>query len=257
MDTRDEFEELVAIYALGGLPDAERKRLEAHLQECSHCRELLAQERAIVQLLPRGLTPVEPSAAVKRNLLARVDADLAQDARPAAAPTPRPSTAPMTAPAVPPKRAWYTRPAFAFAALVIAVLLGLGLWYIVGNRPPTEQQQIAAIVADPNAHTVALKGTPDAPGAAGELVMVPGQNQAVLRVSGLEQLPEDKRYEFWFIRGDELQPSNLFSVNPDGSTVVLVQAKEPVQTFTNWGVSVEPKQGVTKPTGPIVILGGS
>ncbi len=250
MATHPEFEELIPMYALGGLPDAERKRLQAHLAECPDCRALLLEEQAIVQTLPRGVTPVAPSPEAKLKLLARVDADLAAatEARPAA------PARTVSAPHV--KRSWFARPAFAFAALVILGVLALGLWLVLQNLPSSEQQQIAAILSNPNVQKVSLNGTPDAPGASGEIYMVPGQTQAVLRVNGLPPLPEDKRYEFWFIRGEDLQPSNLFTVNAAGTTTLLVKANETVENYNAWGVSIEPRAGVTKPTGPIVIFGG-
>jgi hypothetical protein len=119
-----------------------------------------------------------------------------------------------------------------------------------------EQRAIASIMSDPNVHKVTLNGTTDAPDAFGEVYMVPGHSQAVLKVGGLAALPADKGYEFWFFRGGEPQPSNVFLVNPDGTNTVLVQANDKVENFKGWGVTIEPRAGVPKPTGTIVILGG-
>jgi anti-sigma-K factor RskA len=88
------------------------------------------------------------------------------------------------------------------------------------------------------------------------MYMVPGQSAAVLQVKGLKPLTPDQAYEFWFIRGKDPQPSNVFTVNPDGSFTLLVQANDTVEKFNAWGVSIEPRSGVSKPTGPIVMLGG-
>src|SRR5581483_7876140 len=161
------------------------------------------------------------------------------------------------APAPKARRTWFTQPVFAVAVLAALVILAFGAWWFVQNSQSPEQRAIAAILNDPNVKKVTLPGTNDAPGASVEIYMVPGQSQAVLRVTGLNQLPQDKGYEFWFIKGQEPpQPSNVFTVNSDGTMTVLVKANDQVQNFNAWAVSIEPKTGVPKPTGTIVILGG-
>ena len=124
------------------------------------------------------------------------------------------------------------------------------------NRPSPEQQQIAAILNDPNVQKVALAGTKDAPNASAEMFMVPGHSAAVLQVKGLPPLAPDRGYEFWFIRNQSPEPSNVFDVNADGASTVLVKAADKVENYNAWGVTIEPKQGVPKPTGTLVILGG-
>jgi hypothetical protein len=135
-------------------------------------------------------------------------------------------------------------------------LLALAAWLLLGSMQTPEQRTIASIMNDPNVQRVALEGTPDAPNARGEMYMVPGHSQAVLRVTGLSQLPADQGYEFWFFRDGVPQPSNVFTVNPDGANTVIVQANDTVENFRGWGVTIEPIQGVAAPTGPIVIVGG-
>ncbi len=53
--------EMVTDYLEGALPRAERRRLEAHLADCPHCTEYLAQMRATIRLTGRladhDLTP--------------------------------------------------------------------------------------------------------------------------------------------------------------------------------------------------------
>jgi anti-sigma factor RsiW len=53
--------ELVTDYLEGALPRGERRRLEAHLADCPHCTEYLAQMRLTIRLTgrlePDDLTP--------------------------------------------------------------------------------------------------------------------------------------------------------------------------------------------------------
>jgi anti-sigma factor RsiW len=43
--------ELITEYLEGALPEAERRRLEAHLETCPGCTEFLAQIRAVAESL--------------------------------------------------------------------------------------------------------------------------------------------------------------------------------------------------------------
>lgn len=247
----DEFDELIPIYALGGLSRAEQRRMASHLKECETCRKRYAEEQAIVNMLPRGIESVQPSSETKRKLFERIERDLAQQQAT--------TNSPIIIPAerAQPRRPWFAQPVFVFGVLVAVLVLALGIWTLVRNTPASDQQQIAQILSNPKVQTVGLKGTDAAPHASAQMFMVPGDAQAVLKVAGLQTLPDDKRYEFWFINAQGAQPSNLFTVNPDGTMTVLVKAKDKVETYNAWGVSIENKAGATSPTAnQIVILGG-
>jgi anti-sigma-K factor RskA len=252
MVSHEYFEELISMYALGALADAERKQLRAHLRECSACRKQLRQEEAIVKTLPHAVTPVEPSRETKLKLFARVDADLAQH---------NAARVPQRVVKQTPRRLLSdsrrsAQPAFAFAVVAVLALLAIGTLLILQRPRTPDQEAIAAIINNPNVQKVSLAGTPDAPNAWGEVYMVPGHSQAVLKVGGLQALPPDKGYEFWFFKNGEPQPSDVFAVNADGTNTVLVKANGNVENFKGWGVTIEPRAGVPKPTGTIVILGG-
>ncbi len=59
--------ELVTDYLEGSLSRADRRRFEAHLADCPHCTEYLAQMRATIRLTGR-LEPEDLSAAMREDL---------------------------------------------------------------------------------------------------------------------------------------------------------------------------------------------
>ena len=75
----------VAAYALNALEDSEAAEFAAHLRGCTICRDELETFRAVVDVLPLTAAAVEPRRAVKRNVMAIVNAEQ----RAAAAPQPR------------------------------------------------------------------------------------------------------------------------------------------------------------------------
>jgi anti-sigma factor RsiW len=61
--------ELITDYLEGALPDADRRRLEAHLETCPGCTEYLAQMRSIAGSLG-GLREESIPAELRSSLLA-------------------------------------------------------------------------------------------------------------------------------------------------------------------------------------------
>jgi anti-sigma factor RsiW len=59
--------ELVTDYLEGALPRRERRRFEAHLADCPHCIEYLAQMRTTIRLTGR-LDPGDLSPAMRQDL---------------------------------------------------------------------------------------------------------------------------------------------------------------------------------------------
>ena len=64
--------DVLPLYALGLLEDAEAELVEAHLPTCAACRRELAALEATIELLAFAAPPARPDPAVKRALLARL-----------------------------------------------------------------------------------------------------------------------------------------------------------------------------------------
>jgi anti-sigma-K factor RskA len=248
MSSNHHFDDQIAIYALGALFGEEKADLEAHLRECASCSAQLREARAVVNLLPRSVEPIEPSPETKRKLFARVEADLSQAA-------PQTRTAPEAGSTVA-RRARLSLPALAFglAAILVLVLIGLLAAPLVDQF--NRQREIATILNNPNAQTRVIGGTKDAPSAQGKLVAAPGETHAVLVVGGLKPLPPDKTYEFWLIRGAQAVPAGLFNVDANGSSTLLIAAAESLNTYDKLGVTIEQRAGEQTPKGTLVMQYG-
>ncbi len=294
MSSNHRFDDQLATYALGALAEQDRKELEAHLRECARCRAQVQEARAVVNLLSRTVEPISPNPETRRKLMARIEADLAESPAPAVHPVPvRVSPLPtwllptlaiglLIVLAISLSREW-------FIASLIGVLMGVMLWVLVqSSRQPArttqrmvatwsaavalavivgvvgapfvtsfnQDRQVAAILNNPNAQTRPIAGTSDAPGAQGQLIAVPEDTHAVLKVSGLKPLAPDKIYEFWLIHGSTPTPAGLFNVDATGNLTLLVSATQPIDQFDKLGVTIEPHAGVPKPSGTLVMQSG-
>ncbi len=142
----ERMEELLAIYALGGLMDDEAREVELFVAENDEAQAELQELMQTTAVLPQVAFPVQPSSSLEASLFARVTAD-AEKRFPAATPrrAPRQNLLEIV-------RSWFSMPlvggvSVALAALVMVFALSL-------NRQVTNLQDQ---VADQNAQLTALE----------------------------------------------------------------------------------------------------
>ena len=116
--------------------------------------------------------------------------------------------------------------------------------------------QEVAWLKDPRVQIALLKGLEANPEARAKLLWNPGTKQGILWVSGLPPLPLEKSYELWAFVGDQPVPAGTFDAKSDAATVIPISRQETLdEAPVKFAVSVEPKGGVPKPTGAIVLVG--
>jgi hypothetical protein len=154
---------------------------------------------------------------------------------------------------------------------------GLLFWNVTLQQEANKQERyllqhrevINALVA--GGQVFHVPGTDAAPQAAGVLVQKPSSERSVLIVAGLPRLPSEMGYQVWLIQDESTVPLGAGTLSVIGSDVygVAISATfnitgtdaQPVivsDTFSGAdgiGVSVEPAEGSTTPTGDIVLLG--
>jgi hypothetical protein len=116
--------------------------------------------------------------------------------------------------------------------------------------------QEVAWLKDPRVQVALLKGLEGTSTARAKLLWNPGTKQGILWVSGLPPLPLEKSYELWAFVGDQPVPAGTFDAASGAGTVIPISKQETLDDApVKFAVSVEPKGGVPKPTGAIVLVG--
>jgi hypothetical protein len=124
------------------------------------------------------------------------------------------------------------------------------------TRDLEERDRELAWLKDPRVQVALLKGLEGNPAARARLHWNPGTKQGVLWVSGLPPLPLEKSYELWAFVGDQPVPAGTFDARSDATTVIPIGKQENLgDAPVKFAVSVEPKGGVSSPTGAIVLVG--
>jgi anti-sigma-K factor RskA len=224
--------ELTAAYALDALDPEERREYESHLADCEACQDELASLSGVTEALAVAASGPAPRPELRDRVLAAARAE------------------PQTV--VPfERRSRRTLPIVGAVAAVAAVAaLAIGLWasQLHGDldeaRSALEQQrQAAAVLADPDARTVALAT------GQGRLV-VDESGRAVLVLGGMGPAPTGKTYEVWVVEGESAVPAGLF---PGESGADLVSVDGDVGEGAVVAVTVEDKGGAETPTLPLVV----
>jgi anti-sigma-K factor RskA len=208
-------EDSAAAYLLGALPDLEQRAFERHVMFCATCRDEVERLRLVVAALPRSVVPLDAPAGLKRSIMAAVAQDV--DSSSEAAETPRgEGLLARTRRRVASSFAGL-RPATAAAGA--AVLLAAGVLAGVGASEIVEGGSGEARIAAEVDHSRLAEGS-------GTLVVPEDEGSATLSVHGLPTLPDEQSteiYQTWLVRGNEVIPSAVFSVNSEGAGAATIE----------------------------------
>lgn len=221
---------LVGPFVLDALPDDEREAFEAHLERCAECRAEADELFAAAAHLGQA-TAVVPPASLKAQVLAQVEVTR--------------QVPPRTRSAAATRSRW---PLTLAAAAVVAVVVGLAALLVQADHRADQAEQVAAIVAAPDAQTVEISGD----GGEMRLVASEAHGSSVVVADEMAAPPAGKVYALWFDEGGEMILHGTFAPDEDGS----VQVQVPGVPTTVVGVTVEDAGSeIDEPTFPTVALG--
>lgn len=243
----DDYEPLLAAYALGERDPETISRLEAHLAVCPHCRDRLNQCLQVARVLPLSAPDAVPSPDTRARLLQRVAAEQTGARRRWRLPR-------WSVP-----RLW-RRVALVLNAVVLVALL---VWNIQLHQAQQErlarQRQawaaVSQILNDPGVRGFRLTSDTDALPASGTLLFTPGKSLGCLVVEHMPPLPPDQTYQLWLLRDEQRVSGGTFRVDENGSGWLLVQHTQPLDSFDRMGITTEPLGGSPGPTSDRVIGG--
>ncbi|MEX2161737.1 MAG: anti-sigma factor [Anaerolineales bacterium] len=226
--------ELLPAYALGSLREDERAHVAEHLQTCKACRqELAGYEKAVAQLALA--TPIQTAPAqLKQRLMQRARSQTGESRHE--------------------RTAWWAALSArmpAYAALGVILIVGLTIANILLWRELQQQQTQSVALTSTMAITLDNTGKGDT--GTGVLVISEDGRHATLIVEQLPKLSPQQQYQLWLIDADRLASAGVFSVGQEGYYALPVFSELPFDSYTAFGVSIEPLGGSQAPTGDIVL----
>jgi anti-sigma-K factor RskA len=261
-------EDLLAGYVLGNLSPEEAEDLQRILLD----RPDLIAEAQILQevlaVLPYALPVMEPSPQLRQNILdaltvnnsldhsldKALDHDLSQSISNQSNNQSNLRTRinrPVWGISIP----W--RKVIGGLAALVAVAIAIDNYrlrqqLITMQRQINSQRDLLAMLQQPNTRLVSLKGMDQAVTASGNIVMTPGESQAVLILQNLTPLPDGQAYQLWSIVNNQKIPWEQFRVDQKGTVFVKLSLPEN-QAVTRLAITVELSPPPLEPTGPMVM----
>lgn len=221
----------VAAYALGALEGEEARELEAHMESCERCRSELRWLTPAVALLPESAERVAPPPRLRASLMAEVRAD----AKRAAVESGAAKSGSWLDRIHVGSLSW--RPLAGLAALAL-VVVAIGGYEIGSSDSGSGGPQVKVSAKQDS-------------GVFAEVVSDGGNG--TLRLTNVEELPDDRVLEAWVEREGEIEAvPALFVPNREGQASTTIDDMDGVETVM---VTREPEGGSEAPTSaPIVIL---
>ncbi|MGB7440343.1 MAG: anti-sigma factor [Coleofasciculaceae cyanobacterium] len=231
-------QELLAGYVLGDLDEAELAWLNQQLAVNPQLEAEIRQIQETLALMPYSLSSEAPSKDLRSRILAS-----------AATPSPRPSSFPFQ----------WNRLGWLIAAITTFSTLWLGVnsyklryQLTLKETEILQQQELTALLRQPNNRLMALKGMEELPTASGSLFIVPEQQKAMLVLKNLEPLPGEKVYRLWAVSPGK--KTGCINFKPDDKGLVTVELSP--RELTNAQsvlITVESQPDTFQPTGNPII----
>lgn len=274
-------EELLAGYVLGDLSPEEAEDLQQILVDCgnhsaSDRPELVAEAQILQEVLaalPYTLPPVEPRPQLRQNILDALTINNSLENSLA-----KPNNVQVNlgdrlvginlSSMVTSRRdgrkqsgwktsgPWRSLIGGIVALVVVAIAIDnyrLRQQAIAMQRQINGQADLIAMLQQPNTRLVSLKGMDQAVTASGNIVVTPGESQAVLILQNLSPLPDGQAYQLWSIVNGQKIPWEQFRVDQRGTVFAKLSLPEN-QVVTRLAITVEVSPSPPEPTGPMVML---
>jgi anti-sigma-K factor RskA len=253
MSAHQQFADDLALLALGALQGDERVTLEKHLEECSSCRRELERLRGDMALLALSASGPAPPRRSRDRLLKAI----AREPRAQKSTVHRASFF------------WTFLPWLASAAL----LLLAGFFWQQSDRlsqqvarlqDQSAQQQaqlerareVVSTLTSTDAMRVTLVAAQTPPQPQGKAIYLKDRSSLIFLASNLPPLPPQKAYELWLIPTNGAPiPAGVFKPDRRGSATVIEPPLPPGVEAKTFAITVEPEQGSSTPTMPIVMMG--
>jgi anti-sigma-K factor RskA len=213
----DTIHELSAGYAVDALDDDERRRFEAHLDDCARCRDDVdAFRTAAAGLAIAGPSP-PPPPALRAQILEAAGAE-------------RPNVTPL-----PTRR---RTPWMPVAAVASAVAVAAGAWAVVLSNRVADRDDAIAVLSDLSARRLPLSD-----GAAGDALLVVARSGDAALTGDFAPAPDGKEYEAWIITD---RPHRAGMLGSGGRATLLLD--KPLPAAATVAITLEREGGVDAPT---------
>ncbi len=258
-DEHAEFDELAVGWALHALEPDDEESFAVHLRGCSRCTVTVQTTTGALAEIAGALPEDEPRPELRDRIMGAVAREPQETQDPQQPQQHRPPAPPPAAPPTPGAStpAWRRGRVLAAAAVVLAVVVGLGVWNVVLQGDRDHQASLAQLYSRA-VHDVTRPGVPRAQltTAAGVPMATVVGGDDELRVVTVRMPENDTRtsvYVLWGVpKHGAPKAIGTFDVTRDGINDTVVRSTHAGARFPAYAVSHEPgRQAPTRPSAVI------
>jgi len=273
---KEEFENLSAAYALGTLSGEELRQFEEYLRSASEEERAEVQElKSTSAMLPLALERHAPPQGTREKMREkiRLTASAERSVRERTAGLPgsaRPSHRPVR---------WAALGVLA-ALAVVSVIVILRMSSTIDSQKAdltnsaqrigelsaqvtelkgelARKEELLKILASERIAITLMNGLKVNPFGFGKVIWDPEKRTAILQVSRLPSTPSNKDYQLWVIRGKTPVSAGVFAISDTTANFFKIEglAVADPREVSAFAVTLEPKGGVSAPTGDMYLAG--
>ncbi len=266
-----EISELLSGYALGALEPDEMEFIRRNLPRRPEWQRELAEYQTVTDALPYFAEPKQVPVRVRARIIQEIDAiESANPLNPWVAPPQKPLD-----PRAKRQKIWAKRlPKVAWAAAipVTIVLVVFAMYTVIMQNQINEQQGDIAIYQETQGglvdvltpldgdsqRTVTLTESPNAPLARGTVLIDHQENTVAILLRDVPVPAEDEYYAVWVTMDvfvNEWVKIGTVDVDEFGRGVLVLDAPDALERYSNIFITRESSEDVSVPTGPDVLFG--
>lgn len=275
---KDKFEELCAGYVLHALDEEERKEFEKMLEDASEQERILYQQMwSAANQLAFTVEQHEPDKSLKQKLMTEIRTEPKEEKQTTVTSIEEHEEEKTDLEEGDDSFNWS---AFAVAASFALLVVSLSLIFYSFNLSSeinkkesviTQQQtqitelknelqqkeEMLAILESREVDLVLMSGMEVNPDGYGKVIWDSEKQQALLQVSNLPAVPQDKDYQLWLIKNNKPVSAGVFAVNDEGDNFFKIEkmAQADEQAANAFAITMEPKGGMPQPTGDMYLMG--
>lgn len=258
MDHKTEYEDQIALFALGLLTGYELRKIEEHLGTgCKICNELLEDSETVFTNLPYVLKDSPISPDLEDRILEKLDSieekhtangkSFLHDFWKGLSPV------------------WLNLgSAVAAAAIIFLFIYTLTLQQRLALQEENmkvlvssleKEEQVMDYVKNPEVSVINLEGTMSELGSSGRILWDTSTGNAILIVSNVPELVPGQTYQFWVVEDGVPHSMGTFTVNEKGENMMEIDCMPEDKGRIEFAVTLEPEGGMPEPTGATYLVG--
>ena len=268
---KERFKELCSLYFMGSIEQEELKELKSALESGDdELKKIYFDTKRLIEHLPLAVDSIEPPGRVKEKILREIKKESAGKKYKSEKFFNNFSSI-----------MGFNKPGFAlavalilFAAVVILVYYSSNLTKLIKNQENQLVQQekqlvqlkdevernkeLLSVLQSKKIEVVIMNGLDVNPSGYGKIIWDPDRRAAILQISNLPSITQDRDYQLWVIKDNKPISAGVFSIEKKNNQnffkieELAVTDKKEINAFA---VTLEPKGGVPQPTGDMYLLG--